>query len=239
MTAKERELIETYVALVKAGKNEEALLIAEEIRNIEETTETVKEEKEIETMATANKTKKDYTLNGTINATTWQEFRAVMKEAGINTATKTYAQLVEEYNALSVKEEVVSTDTTTVNAPETSNEEVKQEQATAEKKETVKHFDKLATNLVYKMLGEIDARKCTFDNRGLIHTKDLYKAIYSSVDIGHKGLMDDSEIKGYITALIKLGYLTFGRIGNNHLQFFAKFNVVRDDDGIVVDVEYK
>ena len=25
--------------------------------------------------------KKDYTLNGTINATTWQEFRAVMKEA--------------------------------------------------------------------------------------------------------------------------------------------------------------
>lgn len=44
---------------------------------------------------------KDYTLNGTINATNWQEFRAVMKEAGINTGTKTYAQLVEEYNALS------------------------------------------------------------------------------------------------------------------------------------------
>lgn len=52
------------------------------------------------------KTKKDYTLNGTINATTWQEFRTIMKEAGINTATKSYDQLVEEYNNLS-KDNVV------------------------------------------------------------------------------------------------------------------------------------
>jgi hypothetical protein len=48
-----------------------------------------------------NKTmKKDYTLNGTINATTWQEFRKAMKEAGIETGTKSYEQLVEEYNKL-------------------------------------------------------------------------------------------------------------------------------------------
>ena len=51
--------------------------------------------------------KKDYTLNGTINATTWQEFRTVMKEAGINTGTKSYEQLVEEYNNLP-KENIVS-----------------------------------------------------------------------------------------------------------------------------------
>ena len=50
--------------------------------------------KENKTMKKANK---DYTLNGTINATTWQEFRTVMKEAGINTATKSYEQLAEEY----------------------------------------------------------------------------------------------------------------------------------------------
>lgn len=52
--------------------------------------------------------KNDYTLNGTINATTWQEFRAVMKEAGIDTATKTYAQLVEEYNALTKECEAIT-----------------------------------------------------------------------------------------------------------------------------------
>ena len=43
------------------------------------------------------KTKKDYTLNGTINATTWQEFRTAMKDAGISTGTKTYEQLATEY----------------------------------------------------------------------------------------------------------------------------------------------
>ena len=58
--------------------------------------------KENKTMKT-----KDYTLNGTINATTWQEFRTVMKEAGINTATKSYDKLVEEYNNLS-KDNIVS-----------------------------------------------------------------------------------------------------------------------------------
>lgn len=45
----------------------------------------------------AKTTKKDYTLNGLLGATTWQEFRHAMKEAGINTATKSYEQLVEEY----------------------------------------------------------------------------------------------------------------------------------------------
>lgn len=56
------------------------------------------------TINTANKEdkkmKKDYTLNGKLTATTWQEFRVAMKEVGINTGTKTYEQLVEEYNAL-------------------------------------------------------------------------------------------------------------------------------------------
>lgn len=61
-------------------------------------------EKEMVTMTATTKTKKDYTLEGTINATTWQEFKTVMKEAGINTGTKTYEQLVEEYKSLTVVE---------------------------------------------------------------------------------------------------------------------------------------
>jgi hypothetical protein len=47
---------------------------------------------------TMKKTNKDYTLNGTINSTTWQEFRNFMKESGISIGTKSYEQLVEEYN---------------------------------------------------------------------------------------------------------------------------------------------
>lgn len=44
--------------------------------------------------------KKDYTLGGMLAATTWQEFRVAMKKAGINTGTKTYEQLVEEYSSI-------------------------------------------------------------------------------------------------------------------------------------------
>lgn len=58
--------------------------------------------KEENIMANKNN-KKDYTLGGMIKAATWQEFRVEMKKVGIDTATKTYAQLVEEYNALKTK----------------------------------------------------------------------------------------------------------------------------------------
>lgn len=83
--------------------------------NVTTNNTTVKEE------SIMDKKVKDYTLGGTINATNWQEFRAVMKEAGINTGTKTYAQLVEEYNALP-KEETKSF--TFTSADETDNSTV-------------------------------------------------------------------------------------------------------------------
>lgn len=128
------ELIKMYVTEVRNGNNEKALSIAKEIRNFDET-----ESEEIimnapvkETNVTTNNTTvkeesimdkkaKDYTLNGTINATTWQEFRAAMKEAGINIKNKTYTQLVEEYNALP-KEETKSF--TFTSADETDNSTV-------------------------------------------------------------------------------------------------------------------
>lgn len=61
----------------------------------------------------AKKNNYDYTLNGTINATSWTEFKAVCKnEFGINCGTKKFIELKAEVEAIldakasAVKEEV-------------------------------------------------------------------------------------------------------------------------------------
>lgn len=60
----------------------------------------IKNKRKNEEFKMGNKMNNDYTLNGNINATNWAEFKAAMKEAGINTGTKKYIELAEEYKVV-------------------------------------------------------------------------------------------------------------------------------------------
>jgi nicotinate-nucleotide pyrophosphorylase len=184
------------------------------------------------TINTANKEdkkmKKDYTLNGTINAKTWQEFRVAMKEVGINTGTKTYEQLVEEYNALPKCEVVPVGD---MSQDKYYPEEQKEAQVSEEVKVEVKHvkpdvidIDNMPEGLKDALRRELNNRKNKRDARGKIEIKEIYKAIYACFDT--HGLMPESTIKGYINALVKLGYLKFKRFYDGYLQFFVVDTVI-------------
>ena len=202
---------------------------------------------------------KDYTLGGTINATTWQEFRKVMKEAGINTGTKSYVQLVEEYNALITEKEVVSDNEDVVISvgdfsqdkyyPELQKETEVKEKAKVEEVEQVQDetktkktkpevFDKLPIALINKLIGELDDRKSLFDSRGKIDTKQVYKAIYACVGDG-RSLIPENTMKGYINALVRLGYLRFERSEDGYIKFFVTFkDVVKDKNDTVIGVQW-
>ena len=152
--------------------------------------------------------KKDYTINGTINATTWQEFRNVMKDAGINTATKTYDQLVEEYNSLTKDDSAV-----TVSVGDMSSDKYYPElQITIDKK----HGDYLVKNIV----------KASFiatkgDNKGnrILTMHKLFGVIRAAYANGNKKL-DDSFIKNIINQLVTLKYISFKKYESGAMIFY-------------------
>lgn len=185
-----------------------------------------------------NKTmKKDYTLNGTINATTWQEFRTVMKEAGINTATKSFDELVEEYNNLS-KDNIVSVgDMSSDRYSEIAEERPETETTNDSSKESVNPnkpevIETLPDIILNKLLGELHSRRGKFDERGLIQVSDAYKAVCKTYE-----RPTENFIKGIINYMVTNKYIRFTKV-NGQLQLFLTFkDVVRDDSGRVIGVK--
>ena len=157
-----------------------------------------------------NTMKKDYTLNGTINATTWQEFRNAMKEAGISTGTKTYAQLVEEYIALSKDEAIV------VPVGDMSSDRYYPEL----QKETViidkKHGDYLVRNIVK---ASFIATKGDSKGNRIITMHKLFGIIRKAYANGDEKL-EDAFIKNIINQLVTLKYIGFKKYESGAMIFY-------------------
>ena len=228
------ELIEMYATEVRNGNNEKALSIAKEIRNFDET-----ESEEIimnapvkETNVTTNNTTvkeesimdkvKDYTLNGTINATTWQEFRAAMKEAGINIKNKTYTQLVEEYNALTTEKEtavIVPVGDMSSDKYYPELQEI-QEEKKPEKKATItidkKHGDFLVRNI---MKASFLASKGDSKGKRIIIMRKLFGIIKDAYSNNNE-LVDEAFIKDIINQLVTLNYITFKKYESGAIMFY-------------------
>lgn len=190
--------------------------------NVTTNNTTVKEE------SIMDKKAKDYTLNGAINATNWQEFRAVMKEAGISTGTKTYAQLVEEYNVLTAVEETVVEETTViVPVGDMSSDKYYpelqeiQEEKKPEKKATEitidrKHGDFLVRNI---MKASFVASKGDSKGKRIIIMRKLFGVIKDAYSNNNE-LVDEAFIKGIINQLVTLNYITFKKYESGAIMFY-------------------
>ena len=173
------------------------------------------------------KTNKDYTLNGAINATTWQEFRTVMKEAGINTGTKSYHELVEEYNKLP-KDNVISVGD--MSSDRYSEIETVEQTTVKENDNKPEVITKLQNDFVNKLILELHSRRRKFDSRGLIDVSDAYKAVCQVFD-----RPSVSKIKGVLNFMVRCGYITFKN--DRGLQLFLTFSdVVKDENNNVIGV---
>ena len=157
---------------------------------------------------------KDYTLNGTINATNWQEFRAVMKEAGINTGTKTYAQLVEEYNALSKDNGIVvpvgdfSSDKYYPDCQDnSSNNHVVLDK---------KHGDNIVKNII-----KVSFVATRGDSKGhrIVTMHKLFGIIRKAYANGDEQI-DETFIKDIINQLVTLQYICFKKYESGAIVFY-------------------
>lgn len=156
------------------------------------------------TINTANKEdkkmKKDYTLNGKLTATTWQEFRVAMKEVGINTGTKTYEQLVEEYNALPKGEDV--------SVGDMSNDKYYPELQDGKPLLDMKHGNYIMTNVVEESF--IASKGGNVGDR-LITMRKLYGIIASAYltkeEKKTNKRLEDEFIEKIVDELVRLKYL--------------------------------
>ena len=131
----------TFLEVVFSGTKDECEMYASSARKRSVgsgSTFTVKVAGSITAKTTKSK-EKDYTLNGTISATTWQEFRIAMKEVGIYTGTKKYEELVTEYNLLLKAQEAEAEKAKQAEANKKQNAGVKQTQKNAGVKQTQKN----------------------------------------------------------------------------------------------------
>lgn len=157
---------------------------------------------------------KDYTLNGTINATTWQEFRTVMKEAGINTGTKSYAQLVEEYNALSKDNAIV------VPVGDFSNDKYYPDcQNDSSNNHVVldkKHGDYIVKNIV-----KVSFIATKGDSKGhrIVTMHKLFGIIRKAYANGNEQI-DEAFIKDIINQLVTLKYIRFKKYESGAMVFY-------------------
>lgn len=157
---------------------------------------------------------KDYTLNGTINATTWQEFRTVMKEAGINTGTKSYTQLVEEYNALPKDNSVV------VPVGDFSNDKYYPDcQSDSTDNHVVldkKHGDYVVKNLVK---ASFVATKGDSKGHRIVTMHKLFGIIRKAYANGNEQI-DEAFIKDIINQLVTLHYICFKKYESGAMIFY-------------------
>lgn len=144
-------------------------------------------------------------MNGTINATTWQEFRVAMKEAGINTGTKTYEQLVEEYNKLNGQ---------TVPAGDMSSDKYYPElQVTLD----MKHGNAIVKDIVK---ASYVASKGDSKGKRVITMKRLFGIIKSAYSTNKKDNIEESFIKEIINQLITLKYLCYKKYESGAMIFY-------------------
>lgn len=189
----------------------------------------IKEEKK---MSKNTKSKNDYTMGGTIEATNWTEFKAVCKTFGINCGTKTFKVLEEELKAAMAQQSSTVHDDASVVA----------EQKQEKKDEFVlskKHGDAIVRRI---MLGGKD-------RNGRQHTAAAFKASKSKDPAVNGHLMvtmsklyaiiadvyglkqgdpgNDAFIKkGVINYLCKNGWLAFKRYDSGALSFFPTTKMV-------------
>lgn len=199
------------VVINNANNKEEIIMSNETNNNMKKPfifTSANKDKEEI-TMKT-----KDYTLNGTINATTWQEFRAVMKEAGINTKTKTYAQLVEEYNALSKDNGIV------VPVGDFSNDKYYPDcQDDSSNNHVVldkKHGDYIVKNIVK---ASFIATKGDSKGHHIVTMHKLFGIIRKAYANGNEQI-DEVFIKDIINQLVTLKYIRFKKYESGAIVFY-------------------
>ena len=183
-----------------------------EVRNNVTSNTTNKEEKNM---------KKDYTLGGSLTATTWQEFRVAMKEVGIDTGTKTYAQLVEEYNALPKEEIVPVGDMSSDKYPEEQEEE-KGFDFNIKTVDT-EHLQKICHNI---WLRSYECTKSLSEEnigKRMIKKNSLYGAIYDAYkkEIG-KTEVPDKFYQRISWSLEHCEYITIKKYDNNAFAIFVE-----------------
>lgn len=95
---------------------------------------------------------------------------------------------------------------------------------------------KMPVGQVNVILGELYVRRRKFDTRGLIDTKEVFKAIRSSYNC--VGKMDEGELKATINFMVACGYLSF-KNRDGYLQFFVEFKgLVTNEHGKVIGVRW-
>jgi hypothetical protein len=182
--------------------------------------------------------KNDYTLNGKLTATTWQEFRKAMKEAGIETGTKSYSQLVQEYNSLN-SEDANKTEYYNNMAKQAQVSQVKTKSQYNEerwdaiaqsaglelsktKKVTVdaeKDKDKLETILKDIIKSSFTANQGDSKGLKILPMKKLY-GIIKRAYVGKDNNLDEDSIKKVINILVFNKYIKYKKYESGAMIFY-------------------
>ncbi len=206
---KEQEILEKYARLTETDDT----LMPEDINDM-----MAKELNELKEEITMKTAKKDYTLNGTINATTWQEFRKVMKDAGINTGTKSYDQLVEEYKSLTVTDNTA----VTVSVGDISEDKFYPElQEEKPQKKTTITIDKKHGDYLVKQIVKASFVATKGDSKGQrILTMHKLFGIIKAGYANKNEQLDEAFIKDIINQLITLKYICFKKYESGAMIFY-------------------
>lgn len=144
-----------------------------------------------------SKMKNDYTLNGKLKSTTWEQFRQEMKNRGIDVTRKKFVELVEEFNKLE--------------SAKTANENaVVLDQP---------HGDYIVKNIVK---ASFIASKGDSKGMRIVTMKKLFGIIRTAYigDPNSKEKLEESFIKEIVNQLIKKQYIMYKRYESGAMIFY-------------------
>ena len=101
---------------------------------------------------------------------------------------------------------------------------------------------KLPVSQVNKIIEELFARRRKFDTRGLINTREVFKAVRASYSNSFCSLTEEEALetlKATINFIVYFGYLRFEKTEDGYFRFFITFkDVVRNEFGKVIGVRW-
>ena len=163
----------------------------------------------------AKKMNNDYTLNGTINATSWTEFKAVCKEHGINCGTDTFAVLSQKLSTI-------------LSAKAAPAEEVKSEEFMVNKnmgeaivrRILVGGKDRNGKQHAAAMFKASKSKDPEVNGKWMVTMAKLYAIVADVYKLEGKTEENDAFIKQVINYLCKNGWLRFKKYDTGAISFF-------------------
>jgi hypothetical protein len=189
-------------------------------------TNNIKEEKK---MSKNTKTKNDYTMGGTIEATNWTEFKAVCKTFGINCGTKTFKVLEEELKAAMTQQPPVAHDEVPVVAtPVVEQKQEKKDEFVVSKtmgeaivrRILVGGKDRNGKQHAAAMFRVTKSKDPEVNGRWMVTMAKLYAIVADVYKLENKTAENDAFIKQVINYLCKNGWLCFKKYDSGAMSFF-------------------